>query len=713
MPAVPTYDNLRTSVTPEPNATYSAPSGPGPQEIAGRQLQETGQALSGAGQAAQRIAMAMQDQVDQVRVNDAVNQARRAAQDLAYNPQTGYLNLKGDAALTRPDGRALPQEYGDKLGEHISTIAQSLGTERQRQQFMANAQALSTQFAGQVESHMLGEFRSHAISVQDGTIALASDDAKRNWNNPDVIAPALGAAKAAVVERGNMMGWSAAQIDAALLATTGKVHSDVIMSALENGNPTYAATYLDAHRKEMTADDILRVQGHVNKEVWQGMAQSAVQAAGQEAAPLLAPDNFDRMVHITAQTESGGREVDANGRTITSPKGAQGIMQVMPATAKNPGFGIKPAADNSPAERERVGREYLQAMLQQYGDPAKAWAAYNAGPARVDQEIRDAAKRGDPNAWLSNLPKETQAYVAKNMAALGQGDAPAKPTELAFVQSALAKLPPGSPPQVVALTQAQATRQWGLLNKSVADTADAAVAQIQRYIAANPGTTLDKVPAQYLDAVRQYAPGKLDDLTKYANTLNGGEKIKSDLVLYNRLASHPEEMVRMTDAQFEGLRAHLSEPDFKHFAQERGTAQTVGVEALNKGAMTDALNSRLQGLGISPTPKASDAKAQERLGGIKQFVRNSLFEEQAARGRKLTPEEIETHIDKLFTKSIDFRNSLWGTTSTETLMAMQLSDLPSGAKDGLRQALVNSGTRNPTDTDILNLYRKLHTRGTN
>jgi hypothetical protein len=42
-------------------------------------------------------------------------------------------------------------------------------------------QASST---GRSRTHMLGEFREHALSVQDGTINLASDDAKRNWNNP-------------------------------------------------------------------------------------------------------------------------------------------------------------------------------------------------------------------------------------------------------------------------------------------------------------------------------------------------------------------------------------------------------------------------------------------------------------------------------------------------------------------------------------------------
>jgi len=46
------------------------------------------------------------------------------------------------------------------------------------------------------------------------------------------------------------------------------------------------------------------------------------------------------------------------------------------------------------------------------GDPAKMWAAYNAGPGAMDK----ANKQG--SGWLNHLPQETQKYVRKNMGAL-------------------------------------------------------------------------------------------------------------------------------------------------------------------------------------------------------------------------------------------------------------------------------------------------------
>lgn len=117
---------------------------------------------------------------------------------------------------------------------------------------------------------------------------------------------------------------------------------------------------------------------------------------------------FDRITAITVQSESGGNP------NAVSPKGARGLMQVMPATARDPGFGIRPSSGTQ-QDDIRVGREYLAKMQQRYGgDMSKVWAAYNAGPGRLDQ----ALQRGGDN-WLSLMPRETQNYVRKNMRALG------------------------------------------------------------------------------------------------------------------------------------------------------------------------------------------------------------------------------------------------------------------------------------------------------
>lgn len=116
---------------------------------------------------------------------------------------------------------------------------------------------------------------------------------------------------------------------------------------------------------------------------------------------------FDRIAAITVQSESGGNP------NAVSPKGARGLMQVMPATARDPGYGIRPSS-GSQADDVRVGRDYLKAMQREFGgDMSKVWAAYNAGPGAVENAVR----RYGAN-WLQNMPAETRNYVRKNISAL-------------------------------------------------------------------------------------------------------------------------------------------------------------------------------------------------------------------------------------------------------------------------------------------------------
>lgn len=105
--------------------------------------------------------------------------------------------------------------------------------------------------------------------------------------------------------------------------------------------------------------------------------------------------------------ESGGNP------NAVSTAGARGRFQVMPSTARDPGFGIRPS-NGTPADDERVGREYRAKMQDRYaGDPAKMWAAYNWGPGNLDSAI---ARHGEN--WLRAAPAETQNYVARNLRAL-------------------------------------------------------------------------------------------------------------------------------------------------------------------------------------------------------------------------------------------------------------------------------------------------------
>ncbi|MEM8575521.1 MAG: lytic transglycosylase domain-containing protein [Pseudomonadota bacterium] len=129
-----------------------------------------------------------------------------------------------------------------------------------------------------------------------------------------------------------------------------------------------------------------------------------------ESASSARDQGFDDLANRVERQESGGNQ-DA-----VSPKGAFGVMQLMPDTARDPGFGVRPLDPNAPdaeAENRRLGRDYLAAMQQRYsGDVEAALAAYNWGPGNADKWVAD----GKP--WGA-LPQETQGYITNIMGGRG------------------------------------------------------------------------------------------------------------------------------------------------------------------------------------------------------------------------------------------------------------------------------------------------------
>ena len=132
----------------------------------------------------------------------------------------------------------------------------------------------------------------------------------------------------------------------------------------------------------------------------QAAPSSSIQAERPRAADLdqvvnsasaayhLDPDLVNSVIHA----ESG-----FNAHAV-SPKGARGLMQLMPSTASD--LGVKDAFDSE--ANVGGGSRYLRELLERYDfDLVKALAAYNAGPQRVDR--------------YNGVPPfhETRAYVAR------------------------------------------------------------------------------------------------------------------------------------------------------------------------------------------------------------------------------------------------------------------------------------------------------------
>ena len=106
-----------------------------------------------------------------------------------------------------------------------------------------------------------------------------------------------------------------------------------------------------------------------------------------------------------------------------SPKGARGIWQLMPDTARRYGLTVAPGDDHRthPERATRAAARYLQDLYRMFGDWELALAAYNAGEGRVQRAIELAGARDfNELARRKLLPLETRNYVPAVLAAWSQ-----------------------------------------------------------------------------------------------------------------------------------------------------------------------------------------------------------------------------------------------------------------------------------------------------
>jgi hypothetical protein len=181
---------------------------------------------------------------------------------------------------------------------------------------------------------------------------------------------------------------------------------------------------LSPSRAQVTAAEAHRAARHAGLLLLSGLflvaAPSAVTLA--QSAPVERPTSANpHAAHIAEAARRFGvpaawiravmRVESANDARAVSPKGAMGLMQIMPETWAGLRIRHSLGADPfDPRDNILAGAAYLREMHDRYGSPGFL-AAYNAGPGRYEEHLA-----GRP------LPAETRAYVAALLPILGGGE---------------------------------------------------------------------------------------------------------------------------------------------------------------------------------------------------------------------------------------------------------------------------------------------------
>lgn len=158
--------------------------------------------------------------------------------------------------------------------------------------------------------------------------------------------------------------------------------------------------------------------------------------AGKSVRPVAKPEEIDKFAELVASFRAHGTEqgfdylmLAAQGyqesqlvQSRRSPRGAVGIMQLLPSTASAPPVSTRDIASSADINI-RAGAIYMRHLRETYvNDPAldsqnrllMSLAAYNAGPGNLRKFRRIAAEKGfNPNLWFNHVEHAAASVVGR------------------------------------------------------------------------------------------------------------------------------------------------------------------------------------------------------------------------------------------------------------------------------------------------------------
>jgi soluble lytic murein transglycosylase len=422
--------------------------------------------------------------------------------------------------------------------------------------------------------------------------------------------------------------------------------------------------------------------------------------------PKMQTSYSDRALNILFSAESGGNHfVPGTQNPVTSPKGAVGIAQVMPATgheaAKLAGLDWDESRfRNDPDYNKALGTAYFNHQLKTFhGDLGMAYAAYNAGPGATQDAIDKARKEG--GNWLSYLPNETQAYVTNNMNAYAAGEGQyQRPTLADAHAAALEHIGPNASLDLRKQVLAEVTNQYEEQTKAIKQREEEGTAEAMRQLLQNGGK-FSALPVNIRAAV---PPNQVDNLMNFGKKIAEGEPISTDWRLYYQLKTDPS-LLRNTNLM--AFRDKLNDTEFKQLTAEQQSA--ANDSHTETRSAKDILHGYMREAGIDPTPKDDDEKGAAVVGKIWSAFDQRISEAEQEKGKKLNAEEVQKVAAQLFTK-VGVKGLLYGTNEKPAVLIDSKKDKVAVPDEDRAQIINAWRTAKPgqaiTEDDIFYMYAK-------
>lgn len=647
-------------------------------------------------QAATQIWQKTQDDADTAALMEAESSLSQWQTNTLFNPDNGVYTRKGKNAIDITN-QTLPQ-----FQQQVDTISNSLTNDRQRQRFGQIAKSQAARFNGELNRYEYGERQVFYKQAEDATLDAATQGAAAYYNDPQQVAYYQNKGTRVIAMQGERNGEAPELTQEKVLKYNSGINTAVIGRLMQD-DPIAAQRYYAKSYETMTPSD----QAQVTKLLGNSVRQQLGSQIG-EAAYNAGTVGINGLSNLVIQAESSGDP------TAVSPKGAKGLMQLMPGTAEEMAkeLGIPYSEERLTADPNynmALGNAYLNKMLGRYGgNSTLAVAAYNAGPGSVDKWIKE---HGDPRtdeisnqAFIDAIPfKETRDYTSKIVSQLAPSGAASK---LAAATNAANTI---KDPQ---------TRKYALDRIDDLNKADQLVIKANYEQAAD--IALDKgynaIPAQVLVNIGAEERVKLQALDEHRR--KGTEPVTDEGKL--------REFLSMPGPQFSELsltrdiRPYLNNADYKtvQSSWEKAVQGDYGDQRATK-AENDQLQTVMQQAGIltgqnekATTPK--NIAAQNQFRAAYQGQKDAFF---LSNGRQPTAKEAGDIANSMV---IDVRLRGTGVFSEKTTQLWQvapeqmqnaylrsqdigLDDIPAADRAKIVRTLRNRGEPASTE-NIIGLY---------
>lgn len=374
-----------------------------------------GRALVSAGANISEVAGAFKEQEQKQaasNVTDAYTQATEKLRNAQFDPDKGLLNRTGVNAEGITDATKQTSET------IFAEISGGLKTDEERQAFKDMWRRKSE---SAIDGSAEYEFRQRSALRQERKVsglANLQSDVVANYKNPKALAANFDAARAII--RSNSEGMSPEGVEKLEREGISSLHASVVQRLVQD-NPGEALDYYEKHKAEVEGPDHASISSMIKGVSTVRQAKTATDEIANSGPAIT--------IYKAVEAAESNGQGDAEGfRASPSGQRAQGLMQLMPDTAREaavsmgmPDIAGKTdkelgeffATPEGQAANRKIGAFYLnKQIIANKGDLEAALIAYNAGPANATKFLNGGRD-------YASLPRgsETYSYVKKVMGA--------------------------------------------------------------------------------------------------------------------------------------------------------------------------------------------------------------------------------------------------------------------------------------------------------